>query len=170
MSAMLLWGFGLIALAVFLLIVELFIPSAGLIGMVAGVTAIAGVVFFWRESTTWGLSATLGVLVLGPVAIGFMLKVYPETYVGRKLILGGSKSEEDAFAEAARRQVEAKNQRQSLVGQSGVTINELRPVGEVRIDGQRHEALAESGVIEPGVRVVVVAIVDNQIKVRPESA
>lgn len=167
MSAMLLWGFGLVLLAGFLLFIELFIPSGGVIGMVAGVVAIAGVVFFWRESTTWGLSATLGVLILGPCAVGFMLKVYPETYIGRKLILGGSKTEEEALVASAQSRAEELDERLALVGQTGETINELRPVGEVRIEGQRYEALAETGVIDPGVEVVVVSIVDNQIKVRP---
>ncbi len=167
MSAMLLWGFGLVLLAGFLLFIELFVPSGGVIGLVAGVTAIAGVVFFWRESTMWGLSGTLGVLILGPCAVGFMLKVYPETYVGRKLILGGSKAEEEAFAAKVRARYERKNERSHLIGQTGTTVNACRPVGEVRIDGVRHEALAESGVIEAGVEVTVVSIVDNQIKIRP---
>lgn len=167
MSAMLLWGFGLILLAGFLLFIELFVPSGGVIGLVAGVTAIAGVVFFWREDTTWGLSATLGVLILGPCAVAFMLKIYPETYVGRKLILGGSKSEEEEFAATVRTKTEAHNTRQELLGQTGITLNDLRPIGKVRIDGRRYEALAESGVIDSGSEVVVVSIVDNQIKVRP---
>ena len=167
MSAMLLWGFGLVLLAGFLLFIELFVPSGGIIGMVAGVVAIAGVVFFWRESTTWGLSATLGVLILGPCAVGFMLKVYPETSIGRKLILGGSKSEEEALMASAQSRAEELDERLALVGLTGESINELRPVGEVRINGKRYETLAESGVIEPGVEIVVVSIVDNQIKVRP---
>lgn len=167
MSAMLMWGFGLVLLAGFLLFIELFVPSGGVIGLVAGVTSIAGVVFFWRESTMWGLSGTLGVLVLGPCAVAFMLKVYPETYVGRKLILGGSKSEEEAFAATVRTKADEHDNRQELVGQTGVTVNDLRPIGKVRIDGHRYEALAESGVIDAGSEVVVVSVVDNQIKVRP---
>jgi membrane-bound ClpP family serine protease len=167
MSAMLLWGFGLVLLAGFLLFIELFVPSGGVIGLVAGVTAISGVVFFWRESTMWGLSATLGVLILGPCAVAFMLKIYPETYVGRKLILGGSRADEDSFAARIQAQAEEQAIRGSLIGRTGVTINNLRPVGEVRIDGHRHEALAESGVIDAGVEITVVSVVDNQIKVRP---
>jgi len=167
MSAMLLWGFGLVLLAGFLLFIELFVPSGGVIGLVAGVTAIAGVVFFWRESTMWGLSGTLGVLILGPCAVAFMLKVYPETYVGRKLILGGSKSEEETFAATVRAKAREHDHRLELIGHTGVTVTACRPVGQIRIDGKRFEALAESGVIDAGAEVTVVAIVDNQIKVRP---
>ena len=170
MSAMLLWGFGLVLLAGFLLFVELFVPSGGVIGLVAGVSAIAGVVFFWRESTLAGLSGTLGVLILGPCAVAFMLKIYPETYVGRKLILGGTKMDEEARATSAQTRAQEYDQRQALVGQTGVTVNDLRPIGKVRIDGHRYEALAESGVIDAGVKVTVISIVDNQIKVRPTQA
>jgi len=170
MSAMLLWGFGLVLFGAFLLFVELFVPSGGLIGLIAGAAAIAGVVFFWRESTMWGLSATLGVLILGPASVAFLLKVYPETYVGRKLILGGAKEEEEAAATYAQQRTAAIEERRALVGMSGVTLNELRPVGEIRIGADRYEGLAESGVIDAGVEVTVVSVTDNQIKVRPASA
>ena len=45
-------------------------------------------------------------------------------------------------------------------------VSPLRPVGIVRIGDQRHDALAESGIIEPGQRIRVTAVTDNQLKVR----
>jgi membrane-bound serine protease (ClpP class) len=50
----------------------------------------------------------------------------------------------------------------------GVAVTALRPVGTIKIEGRRVDAMAESGVIESGTNIVVVDVYDNQIKVRPE--
>ena len=50
-----------------------------------------------------------------------------------------------------------------------MTESDLRPVGMIRIDGDRHEALAETGVIDANIEVEVVEVYDNQLKVRPTS-
>ena len=55
-----------------------------------------------------------------------------------------------------------------LIGLQGVTITSLRPVGKVRIEGRRIDAMAETGIIEADTPIVVVDVYDNQIKVRPE--
>jgi membrane-bound ClpP family serine protease len=52
------------------------------------------------------------------------------------------------------------------VGAEGVVVSPLRPVGVVRIGDARYDALAEAGLIEPGARVRVSEVYDNQIKVR----
>ncbi len=165
-STLLLWGFGLLALSLLLLVLELFIPSAGVIGAVAALATIAGVVCFWRVSSAWGASATLVVLVLGPMAVALMLKVYPNTPVGRRLILGSSEDPEEAAARAVREREAARAAEAALIGQEGEALTDMRPVGEVRIGGRRMEALAESGQISARQRVRVVDIVDNQVKVR----
>ena len=54
-----------------------------------------------------------------------------------------------------------------LIGAEGVTETALRPVGFVKINGQRLDAMAESGIVEAGMPVVVTDVYDNQIKVRP---
>ena len=55
----------------------------------------------------------------------------------------------------------------ALIGSEGTAVSDLRPVGKVRIEGERLDALAESGMIEAGTPVVVTTVYDNQIKVRP---
>ena len=55
----------------------------------------------------------------------------------------------------------------SLVGEHGVADSALRPVGFVRIDGERLDAIAEGEMIEAGTPIEVVNAYDNQLKVRP---
>ncbi len=164
-ESLVLWAFGLMMIGMLLLAAEVLVPSGGVLGLVAGGCAIAGIVLFWRVDTMWGLSSTLAVMVLGPAVVAFGLKVWPNTYFGRKLILGGEISTDDVErrqAELAERQ----QARRALIGAPGEAVTDLRPVGMVMIEGERVEALAEGGVIEAGAKVRVTAVLDNQIKVR----
>lgn len=164
-ETLLLWGFGMFAAAFLLLVIEMFVPSAGIIGALSGVLAIVGVVCFWRVSTTWGLSSLLALMVLAPLTIGFALKVWPDTPIGRRMILG-ARSEEERARERADEAARAEERREALIGAEGVAVTDLRPVGTVKIEGERVEALAQGGMIAKGDRVRVYDVQGNQIKVR----
>ncbi len=168
MNETLYWGFGLISTALALAIVELFIPSGGLIAVTAAIVAIAGVVAFWMEDWVWGLTSLVGTIIGGIALFQFAIKVMPYTPVGRGLILGDQDGEEAARRaeeERARREAE-----QALVGAVGVTVTGCRPVGSADIEGTRIEVLAVGGSIEAGTRVKVVSVEGNQVKVREVTA
>jgi len=59
------------------------------------------------------------------------------------------------------------NSRDALLHQSGIAETDLRPIGTVRINGLRHDALSDHGFITVGSSVSVVEVLDNQLKVRP---
>lgn len=164
MESLLLWGLGLLAVALLLVVVEVFVPSGGVIAVTAAIVAIAGVVVLFRHDTTWGLIGLLTVLVMGPVSLGFAIKIWPNTPVGRKMIYGESSPER--LAEKRRAEANAREQRQALVGAEGVAVTDLRPVGMIRLDGKRMEAHAEAGYVESGAAVRVTAVEDNHLKVR----
>ncbi|MBK7404863.1 MAG: hypothetical protein IPJ41_09580 [Phycisphaerales bacterium] len=157
-------GLGLLAAAVLLVVAEVFIPSGGLLAISAGVATLAGVIVLFQVDKTWGLVGVLTVLVMGPLAFGFAIKVWPNTPIGRQMLLGNISEEELANQRQAEKA--ERDRRQALVGAEGEVIATLRPVGVVRIAGERYEALAETSMIEAGARVRVTAVHDNEIKVR----
>lgn len=163
---MLMWGIGLFLLAALLLVIEVFVPSGGVLGALSTVAAIAGVVAFWRVSTTWGLASLLTLVVLAPMAIAFAFKVWPHTPIGRRLIL--NEPDEDDPDRMVRDDRERREEagRLALMGRQGVAVTDLRPGGTIRIDKQRYDALAEGGVIEAGANVRVVGFETGQVKVR----
>ena len=55
---------------------------------------------------------------------------------------------------------------QRLVGMTGVAETLMRPAGAIRVAGDRVQAMAESGIIEKGAQVKVVAAGDQNIIVR----
>jgi membrane-bound ClpP family serine protease len=164
-EAYLIWAIALLGAAILLMVLELFVPSGGVLGVLSAAATITGVVFMFIHDVTWGVITLGAVLVLGPMAIAFGLKVFPHTPVGKRLILGGNITEEDRI-----RQRQAEDARRAellgLVGATGKAMTDLRPVGVVIIDGKRHDALAEGPWIGAGSTVRVSVVDGTQIKVR----
>ena len=164
------WGCILFGVAVVLLLIEFFVPSGGLLGMLCGSAAIGSIVAFFMYDTTWGLAVTLGYVILTPITIVFGFKLWLNSPIGRMMILGTVEPTIDP--ESSSHESEQDRQRRlaelrALIGAEGVTETALRPVGTVRINGERTDGMAETGVIEANTPVVVTDIYDNQIKVRP---
>jgi len=164
METMLLWGLVLLGVAVLLGILELFLPSGGLIAVTAGIAALAGVVFLFRYDPTWGVIGLIGVLVFGPIGFFVGLNVWTKTPIGRRFIGEPSEAEEQARLEQEQRQAD---ERLALVGLEGETITPLHPVGLVQIGDRRYDAHAETSMIEMGQRVRVSSVDGMHIKVRP---
>lgn len=157
------WGLGLVAAALMLIVVEVFVPSGGLISLAATGCAIAGVYCLFRYSPSWGLIGLLLLLVLGPAVFSFAIKIWPSTPIGRKML--GERPAEQVEAERLQAQRE-RDRYLALIGQEGTVITDLRPVGMVQIAGKRYDALSEVGVVRAGSRIRVVSADPSQIKVR----
>ncbi|MFI4891966.1 MAG: NfeD family protein [Phycisphaerales bacterium JB058] len=169
MDPMLLWGLGLLALSVLILVIEIFVPSGGMLAITSGVVGIAGIVclFLMKEQgTLWGSAGILMMLIVFPSAFALWIKVIPSTRFGQRMM---GVLPEDEITQREQLEREAHELLESLVGQEGVAKSALRPVGTIEIDEERYDALAEGVAIEPGQKVRVSAIVNAQIKVRPIS-
>lgn len=163
-EGLLIWGIVLIAVAAFLLVLEVFIPSAGIIAVTSAVVAIAGIVCLFRYDTNWGLIGSLAVMVIGPILGGFMLKIWPSTPIGRRLIYGDQTEEDRQRLAETERAMQA--ERLALIGLEGKAITDLRPIGMAQIGDNRYEVLAESGWIKAGSPLRITHADGAQIKVR----
>ena len=166
-------GLGLGLLALLLFAVEIFIPTAGMIGILCGLCAIASIVAFFQYSSSAGGFAILVYLVATPFLLVYGVKLWSHSPIGRRLILGGTDTLDASGMDA--REVEERVEsmaassraaEDSMLGETATTATPLRPVGIIRFQGRRLDALAEGGIIEEGVEVEIIAVVDNQIKVR----
>jgi membrane-bound ClpP family serine protease len=164
METLLIWGLVLIGAAILLVVLEMFVPSGGTLGVTAGVLAIAGIICNFRADTTWGLISLGVVVVLGPFMGWMALRIWPSTPMGRRFI--GAPSD-DELERQRLAQEEERQRRQALIGVEGVVLTDLRPVGIVDIKGQRFDALSETHFIPAGSRVRVTHLDGLQIKVRP---
>lgn len=163
MEAALIWGLGFLGLGLLMVVIDMFVPTFGVLSLVAAGCGITGVVILFNHSVTWGLVGAACVLVGGPAAFFFGLQIMPKTPLGRRLVLGAM----DDDGEDRPPPVEA-DPYKAMVGQEGVVVTDLRPVGVIRIGEERLDALSETTVIRSGSKVKVVGVVDGRLlKVRP---
>lgn len=163
MEPLLIWGIALLVVAFALIAVEAFVPSGGAIGVLAGLAAIGSVICLWMVSWTFGLTGLLIVLILGPMAFFGALNMLPATPLGRSLL--GEPSEEEVIAREMAERAE-QDARAALVGATGTALTDLRPIGRIEINGQRYEALAETGAIDRGESIRVTGADMHELRVR----
>jgi membrane-bound ClpP family serine protease len=166
MNESFLWlGIALLAVALLLIIVEIFVPSGGLLSLIAAGCGIASVVFLFRYDTTWGLIGTLTLLIAGPMTVGFAFKVWPHTRMGKTMM--GIKSDEELEREQLA-ELRERERQLGMVGKDAMVVVDLRPTGLIQIGGvgERIEASAEAGMIPAGVKVRITRLEDGRPKVR----
>jgi len=163
MDDLLIWGLVLLLLSSALLVIEVFVPTAGVLAITSTALAVAGVVCLWRYSNEWGVGGLLTMMVVGPGIAFYGLKIYRQTPLGRKMTGADT---DDRMAEDHDRLEESLRTRQQLVGKIGTVLTELRPIGVIDIDGARHDALSETTLIRAGRRVRITGVEPGQVRVR----
>lgn len=155
----LLYALGLLLVALLLILLELFIPSGGLLGAAAVAALIGAVVVGFLHSFTTGGVIVLVISVLVPMVVTLALRCWPKTMIGRRILNVDPE-------EAQQRRDEQETQRRSLVGKVGKATMDMLPSGVVLIDQRRIDAISLGGVIERGEFVEVVNVVAGKVQVR----
>lgn len=142
----------LILAGVVLLVIELFLPTHGVIGVLGVLAILIGIgrTFMLNQWAGVGLAVACAAAV--PFVWAGVIKVYPHTPIGRKMLLGPV--------------INVPHAPPVRIGQIGVALSELRPMGVCEFDGQRVEAVTEIGMLKPMTPVIVTAIHDNRPTVR----
>lgn len=163
MDPLLLWGLVLLAISVLLTVIEIFVPTAGLLGLTSVVVAVAGIVCLFKYDGGWGLGGLLSAVVLLPSVFFGGIQIWRNTEAGRRAM--GIPSDEEIEARQLR-ELRERQAREAIIGMEGVVLTDLRPVGVVELDGKRVDALADEGFIQAGRRVRVTAVEATEVRVR----
>ena len=142
-----LWAVVLLLGALVLLVLELFLPSGGLLGVAGAVAALSAVGCFFAVDPALGFASLLGLGVVTPVLVGVGLKIWPHTPIGRRLVLGNEFEEEANEGVGVRAQTA---DFRPAVGAVGESLTPLRRVGTCRFEGHRVECLADGDLIDAG--------------------
>ncbi len=135
------WIVLLLAVGLFFLLLEIFIPSAGLLAIGGVVSLGAGVLIAFRHGLAAGVAAVAAIAVLLPLEIVFGVRLFPHTPLGRRIVLKAK-----AKTTLADRAVETGMP--ELTGKEGVTVTYLRPAGVAEIEGRRVDVVAEGLMID----------------------
>jgi len=155
----------LLILSLGLMIAELFIPSGGMIMVMALVSLVGSILCAWDA---WGAESErtyfwiyMGFLVvLVPTTIGSFLYVFPKTNYGKRILLEApDRDEVTAYTEETRRL-------ESLVGETGETLTLLNPGGMVLVNNSRMHCESEGVLVEAGTEVEIIGVKSNRLVVK----
>ena len=153
MDPLILWAILLLAAALALFFLELFIPSGGIIGVTAVLCLISSLVMFFFWDTMTGVVATGLIALALPFLALAALKLWPHSPIARYFTLT---MQQERLTQPEQ---PANPESETLVSSEGQALTDLRPVGTCLIKGQRHECLAAS-------RVKVVSVDGMNVKVK----
>jgi membrane-bound serine protease (ClpP class) len=146
----------LVVVGTALIAIDFYLPGfvLGSVGIVLMLTAL--VLCYNTSHLGWTVSLLLVEIGIGGVAAFVSIKMFPNTAVGRRMILSHEQRAMRASSEPAG----------DLVGCEGVAQTLLRPSGTAILNGKRFDVVAESDVIDRGSRIKVVAVDRTRIIVQ----
>ena len=158
----LVWIVALFLVGLAVMVLEVFVPSGGVLGFLSVMAIGAAIVTaFVEQGTAFGL-AVLGVsFVAVPAVLAAAFRVFPETPLGRRVL------PPPPAADDVRPQAERRRRLERLVGRRGRASGELVPWGTVEVDGIACEAMSEAGPIAAGAAIEVVGLDAAALVVRP---
>ena len=143
------------------IIVEFFVPAAGLIGVLGLGSIIGGIVMaYLRYGTNVGAAFLIGTVIVTPAVIALYFKLFPRSFVGRWLILRGEELPEQGFSSFTQ------SRYTELAGKNGSALTSLRPSGTALIDGSKQSVVTAGEFIERGEQIIVSKVEGSRIIVR----
>ena len=162
----LVYGLVLLVVAVALFAIEVFLPTGGVLGVMAGLAAVAGVFCFFKMNTTAGAIGAGVVLLATPVLLVLAIKIWPDTPFGQWVTNADEQPRQTGPA-ADGASATPDGHTSIAPGDTGRTVTGLRPVGVCTLNGRRRECFARSGSIDADVEVEVVSVTGHDVYVRP---
>ena len=143
------------------IIIEFFVPAAGLIGVLGLGSIVGGIVLaYMRYGTSVGAAFLIGIVIVTPAIIALYFKLFPRSFIGRWLILRQDQRPEEGFSSYTQ------SRYAELTGKEGSALTSLRPSGMAMIDGGKHSVVTAGEFIEKGEQITVSKVEGSRIIVR----
>jgi membrane-bound serine protease (ClpP class) len=160
----LIWAALLMFLGLALVLLEIFVPSGGVLGFLSIGTILASIVIaFYQRGAEVGFIFLLIAAVAVPTTLVFGFRWWPHTPMGKRLLLDAPTAEEVLPDTPIKRLRE-------LVGKTGLAKTVMLPAGAIEVDGQTIDAISAGMPIEVGQHVRIVDVRGNRVVVQPADA
>ena len=136
---------------------EVFFPSLGMFGLIAGAFIIFGSVLAFDSGPVFGWVFVGAEIVLVPYVVHLGFKLLPKLPFGRRMILDGPVTEPGAGLPDY----------DYLLEKQGVAATDLRPAGTGRFGEERVSVVSLGGMVDQNTPIVVVAVDGTEVRVRP---
>lgn len=160
----LLWVVSLLVVGLAVMVLEVFVPSGGVLGFISVMAIVAAIwMAFAEQGVGFGMTIMAVAFVAVPSVLAVAFRWFPETPLGRR-VLPPPPSPLDVIPDARRRQ-----SLRDLVGRYGRTASELLPWGSVDLGGVQFDAVSEDGPVAVGQDVEIVGVQGSALVVRAGS-
>ena len=149
----------LFVLSAVLIVLEIFIPSFGIITLCSVACLLGGLWLFFSYGTVWGVVGIILAAVIIPIVIVVIYKNFPKTKLGHQLLMEPQKRKPGEGVPDSERL-------SALMGCQGEVLTTMRPVGKCQFDSGKFECIAESGFVEKGAKIEVIKVESSQVTVR----
>lgn len=146
----------LLVLGLALIVAEVFLPSFGVLSVLATAAIVGALALAFQEGTRTGVSFLVATSVLVPTTILLGFRVFPRTPMGKRMIPGGLTFESQASFDE--RDLE-------LPGAEGTLESPCRPAGVARLAERRVDVVTRGEWLESGARVRVLEVQGNRVVV-----
>src|SRR4051794_36067413 len=152
------WAASLLTLGMVLLLLEVFVPSAGLLGFLSVTAILSGIgLAFYNGGLTIGFAFLFGTAIVLPFVLALAFRWFPETPIGRRLLPSLPTSEEVLPDNEERRAL------RGLFGKVGQAKSPMLPSGQILIEGRVINAVSEGQAIEAGTTVRVIEVRGSRV-------
>jgi membrane-bound serine protease (ClpP class) len=152
------WSILLMVLGCALVVLEVFIPSGGVLSFLSAAAFVGAIAnAFLNYGPKAGFTFFMVAVVVVPIVVALAFKYWPHTPMG-KAFLGELPSQEE---------VSPQDPRRALVGRVGTARTKMLPSGAIEVEGQMLDAVSQGMAIDPGQYVVVTEVRGNRVVVRP---
>ena len=149
------WAIILIVVGASLIVLELFIPSGGIIGFLSAAAFIAAVVMGFQIDNSTGLAILGSSILIAGVMIALVIKYWHHTPIGSRALPPDLDVSEAVVSNL-----------EHLQGTQGIARSDLMPNGEVDIDGKHYDAVSSGTFISTGSAVQVTDVRGNRLLVQ----
>ncbi len=140
---------------VLVIIAEIFIPSSGLLAIMAIAILAYSLFIVFSISVSAGMFMVVADIIILPFLIIFGLKMLSKS----PATLREELSSEDGVTSQS-------PELEKYLGKNGVTTSDLRPSGTALIDGKRMDVVSRGNYIDKDTKIVVCSVTGNQLVVK----
>ena len=149
----LVWPIVLLLVGLGLVCLEMFVPSAGLLGVLAAAAVIASIVMAFMHSSVAGALFLLVATIAVPLVVMLAVKSWRHTPIGRVMLAKRPEGEDGVLPDTGEY-----HRRDRLIGKRGVAKTELLPSGDVAVEGRVYDAVSNGVAIAKGQAVRVIDV------------
>lgn len=148
----------------FFVAVEMFLPTAGMAGVLAAVMIVVAIFKAWTIHPTYAVTLMGFWILTTPPLLWTLVRIWPRTPIGRRVL---NRRDDDPPTHRPPPSTRGGRPLLELIECQGVAVTDLLPSGYARVEGEKVAAVSDAGSIDSGSTIRVVGVRDRSLVVLP---